>query len=170
MRDWNERRAKLSHDLVKNRLIPATSRMINIVNGRIEADPVETFNTSITVVWAEANPSLRFLFESAESELSPRNHFLVEPLINCPPSTMEWLPELIHDLWLERHNVRGWCNAGNQLVADVEAAIHHAADLLKGGNDIARPDGSAVNAILRLQEKSIGLSTHLSLVDNRLLI
>lgn len=170
MRDWNERRAKLSHDLVKNRLIPATSRMLNIVSGQIEADPIETFDTSITIVWTESNPSLRCLFETAESELSPRNYFLVEPLINCPPSTKEWLPDLIHELWLERHDVRRWSNVGSQLAADVEAAVHDAAELLQMGRDSPIPQQSVVNAILRLQETSIGLSTHLSLVDNRLLI
>lgn len=170
MRDWNERRAKLSHDLVKNRIIPATFRMLNIVGGQIEADPIETFDTSITIVWTESNPSLRSLFETAESELSPRNYFLVEPLIHCPLSTKEWLPDLIHELWLERHDVRGWSNTGSQLAADVEAAIHVAADLLKAGRDSPRPQQSVINAMLRLQDKSIGLSTHLSLVDNRLLI
>src|SRR6185295_1665644 len=160
MRDWNERRAKLSHDLVKNRIIPATSRMLNIVGGQIEADPIETFDASITIVWAEANPSLRLLFESAESELSPRNQFLVEPLINCPLSTMEWLPELIHELWLERHDVRGWSNTGSQLAADVEAAVHDAAELLQARRNSPLPQQSVVNAIVRLQEKSIGLSTH----------
>jgi hypothetical protein len=171
MRDWNELRARLSHDLVKNRLVPATIRMINIVGGKIEADPLETFDSTITIVWTEADPSLKFLFESCESALSPRNYFLVEPLVNCPPSTMEWLPDLIHELWLERHDVQSWCKSGSELVADMAAAIRDASVLLtEPGLDESHRKSNALDAMIHLQEKSVSLSMHLSLIDNRLLI
>jgi len=170
MGEWNELRARLSHDLVKNRLIPATSRMIKIVTGSVVADPVEIFDSTITVVWAETNPSLKFLFESCETELSPRNYFSVEPLIHCPPSTLEWLPDLIHELWLERHDVRGWCKAGSELAAGVELAISGAGNLLRESYNADEQKALVLDALLRLQGTSSGLSTHLSLIDNRFLI
>ena len=170
MADWNELRARLSHDLVKNRLIPATSRMIKIVTGSVVADPVETFDSIITNVWAETNPSLKLLFESCESALSPRNYFSVEPLVHCPPSTMEWLPDLIHELWLERHDVRGWCELGCGLAAGVDTAIRGAGELLLNCYHAEDHRADILDALLRLQETSAGLSTHLSLIDNRFLI
>jgi hypothetical protein len=169
MREWNELRARLSHDLVKNRLLPATSRMIKIVTGRVVADPIEIFNSTVSTVWVETNPSLRFLFETCESALSPRNYFSVEPLIHCPPSTLEWLPELIHELWLERHNIRGWCASGRELADGVDTAIRGAGNLLlRSRGEDHKVD--VLDSLVRLQEKSSGLSSHLSLIDNRLLI
>lgn len=170
MPEWNDLRARLSHDLVKNRLLPAASRMIKIVTGKVVADPVEIFDSTITTVWAEANPALTFLFESCESALSPRNYFSVEPLIHCPPSTMEWLPDLIHDLWLERHDVRGWCNSGTELVVSVSRAISGTGQLLQSSHDADGHKADILDALLSLQETSAGLSTHLSQIDNRLLI
>lgn len=170
MPEWNELRARLSHDLVKNRLLPATSRMIKIVTGRVVADPVEIFESTVTTVWAETNPSLMFLFETCESALSPRNYFSVEPLIHCPPSTMEWLPELIHELWLERHDVRGWCTSGREFADGVETAIRGAGDLLLSRHGTENHKADILDALVRLQEASAGLSNHLSLIDNKFLI
>lgn len=170
MADWNELRARLSHDLVKNRLIPATFRMIKIVNGAVVADPVETFNATITTVWAETNPSLNLLFESCESAASPRNYFSVEPLVHCLSPTMEWLPDLIHELWLERHDVRGWCNSGRELTADVNTAVLTAGELLLKWYHVEDNRDGILDALLRLQETSAGLSIHLSLIDDRFLI
>jgi len=169
MSDWNELRARLSHDLIKNRLIPATSRMIKVVNGSVLADPLETFDTTVTVVWAETNPSLKLLFECCEPDLTPRNYFAVEPLVHCPPSTMEWLPDLIHELWVERHDVRGWCKSGCALAEGVDTAVQSASELLKR-YDADEDKTDVLGALLRLQEAAIGLSTHLSLVGNRFMI
>jgi hypothetical protein len=143
--------------------------MIKIITGRVEADPVEIFDSTITTVWAETNPSLTYLFESCEAALSPRNYFAVEPLIHCPPSTMAWLPDLIHELWLERHDVRGWCNSGSDLVVSVSTAVSGASQLLQGSHDDGHKEG-VLDSLLRLQEASAGLSTHLSLIDNKFLI
>jgi hypothetical protein len=170
MADWNELRARLSHDLVKNRLIPATSRIIKIVNGSVVADPVETFDTTITTVWAGTSPSLKLLFESCESALSPRNFFSVEPLIHCPPSTIEWLPDLIHELWLERHNVRDWCRSGCELASGVDTAIRGAGELLSNCYHAEEHKADILDALFRLQKASTGLSTHLSLIENRFLL
>lgn len=170
MADWNELRARLSHDLVKNRLIPATSRMIKIVNGSVLADPLETFDSTVNTVWAETNPSLKLLFQCCETDISPRNYFSVEPLVHCTPSTMEWLPDLIHELWLERHNVRGWCASGCELAEDVDAAIRGAGELLLKCCTAEENKDDVLAALVRLQEAAVCLSTHLSLIDNRFMI
>lgn len=169
MPDWNELRVRLSHDLVKNRLIPGTTRMVRIVSGSVIEDPVETFDLIITTVWAETNESLQVLFDTCESALSPRNYFLVEPLVYCPPSTMEWLPDLIHELWLERHDIRGWSEAGKTLADELNLAIQNAGELLQYYNADDRK-GDLLEAFVVLQNRTASLSAHLSAIDSKSLI
>jgi hypothetical protein len=167
--DWNELRARLSHDLVKNRLIPGTTRMTRIVSGSVIADPIETFDLIIITVWAETKTPLQVLFDTCESDLSPRNYFSVEPLVHCPPSTMEWLPDLIHELWLERHDIRGWSEAGKTLAEDLDLAIQNAGELLQYHNVDDRK-GDLLEAFVLLQNRTASLSAHLSAIDSKSLI
>lgn len=169
MPEWNELRARLNHDLVKNRLIPGTARMIRIVSGSVLADPLETFDSTIATVWTETSPSLQVLFDTCESALSPRNYFLVEPLVHCPPSTMEWLPDIIHELWVERHDIPGWCNTGKLLVAEIDAAVPNARNVLElhpGDTESA----DLVELFLDLQKRTTNLSTHLSMIERKSLL
>jgi hypothetical protein len=169
MPDWNELRVRLSHDLVKNRLIPGTTRMMRIVSGSVIADPIETFDLIITTVWTETNPTLQALFETCESALSPRNYFLVEPLVHCPPSTMEWLPDVIHELWLERHDIRGWSETGKTLAEELDLAIQNAGELLQYRNFDDRK-GDLLEAFVVLQNRTASLSAHLSAIDSKSLL
>lgn len=169
MPEWNDLRARLSHDVVKNRLIPGTARMMRIVNGSVLADPLETFNSIITTVWTETSPSLQNLFDSCEAELSPRNYFSVEPLVHCEPATMEWLPDLIHELWLERYDIPVWCSSGKALVEDLDMAVQKAGQLLQHNNvDECNPE--LLEAITLLQQTTTSLSAHLSMIDGRSMI
>src|ERR1041385_6952757 len=169
MPEWNDLRARLSHDIVKNRLIPGTARMMRIVSGSVLADPLETFDSTIVTVWTETSPSLQTRFDTCESALSPRNYFLVEPLVHCPPSTMEWLPDLVHELWLERHNIPGWCETGKLLVEELDLAVQNARKLLQF-NDIERQRADLVEMFVELQQRTTNLSAHLSIIDRRSLI
>jgi hypothetical protein len=169
MPEWNELRARLNHDLVKNRLIPGTTRMIRIVSGSVLADPLETFDSTIATVWTETSPSLQLLFDTCESALSPRKYFLVEPLVHCPPSTMEWLPDIIHELWLERHDIPGWCSTGKLLVEELDTAVPNARNLLELNNGISQTV-DLVEIFLDLQKRTTNLSIHLSLIERKSLL
>jgi hypothetical protein len=101
LQDWEHERALLSHDIVKNEIIPAVFKLCNVIDGKIEdVEYLANFQVTVIPKISDAICRIEALCSTAELSLSPRQYFDGFPLSGCDRETKCWLPETAHDLWL----------------------------------------------------------------------
>ena len=54
-----------------------------------------------------------------------------ERLQNCDAETREWLPDLVHGLWLARYPVREWTEGGNEAFVQADKEYGNIVDSLE---------------------------------------
>ena len=117
--DWQQRRSRFSHDLLKNEYLPALSRFLNILNDRIEDEVFErSFVTDVFPRWESRNADVSVLIEEFEVEMSPRCLLDRLPLLRRRTQHEPWLSNLVHTLWCSRHPVAEWVRQ-SQEIADL---------------------------------------------------
>ncbi len=123
---WEVRRSRINHDRLKN----IYYRGINAFILRVESDDpdktrVERFVESDFHTWTDYNPLITRLMRDYENEMSPRTFFDEPPLNRCDADTKGWLGNLVHELWIDRYNVK-------KTIKTAESALE-AGDLLYAG-------------------------------------
>lgn len=105
--DWERRRRTLTHDVLKNRLNTALSKLCVVLDGRVrDATFVAEFYTALPRDVRAVIAEVRWLREHAIDALSPRAYFDEWPLCECDHDTRVWLPDVLEALWLERTCLR----------------------------------------------------------------
>ena len=132
---WEHRRATLSHDAVKNELIPAVFKLCNVVGGKVEDDEFlaafsRAFPRRIETVLSE----VEHLCATAEESLSPRQYFDVVPLSRCDAQTKSWLPASVHHLWLARSGLHARLSRVKRTLELVKAATRNACQPSTAGS------------------------------------
>ena len=104
--EWERVRSTLSHDVLKNEVIPAVSKLERILGGKVIDDEfLESFCERMCPTILSLCDDLRRLTECAEAKLSPKSYFTLAPLKGVDDETKRWLPALVHTLWLNRSEV-----------------------------------------------------------------
>lgn len=121
--EWNARRATMSHDLLKNRIIPAVFKLRKVLSGEVEdLSFLSQFRESTTLEIERLCAEGTILADDAEYFLSPRRYFEVGPLLGLDDETKEWLPAALHAIWLERVQLRDRVRLMKSCVGDLREA------------------------------------------------
>jgi hypothetical protein len=105
---WERKRAALSHDVLKNEVLPAVFKLGSVISGKVD-DPgflVSLPSTLVPKVHRMCGEA-ESLADITESFLSPKQWFSLTPLNQCDADTKSWLPEIVHALWVVRCDLRG---------------------------------------------------------------
>jgi len=120
VREWQRRRSEFNHDWLKNRFRTSLDSWVNSLEQQAEDPEREAaFLSEVLPAWETRVGEALRLAEDFEREMSPRVLFSELPLSRCGEEIRRWLPDLVHALWLERHQVR-------TLVEDVLTAARAA--------------------------------------------
>jgi len=137
---WQKRRAAFNHDLLKNRYLIALSKWLNLLNGEIEDARFEKlFISSLLPMWEDARKEVFNIAIDFEKQMSPAILFDAQPLSNCTAFTKTWLPFVVHELWLERCDVRSKVEDLLQKIDAADASYKLIQSLLQS----LMPDTSA---------------------------
>ena len=103
--EWQSKRNRFNHDWLKNQYLLALSKLVNILDDRIEdADFVSEYLNSGFRIWEREFPEAILLVDQFTASMSPRvlfgqTHF--SKLANQLP----FLPELTDALWRSKHQI-----------------------------------------------------------------
>jgi len=116
---WQKKRCSLNHDWLKNQFMPGLAKLINVLDGRV-IDPtfLPSFVFRLRREWGGYADELNELLQSFEEEMSPRRLFDCPPLANRGEAVAEWLPGVIHALWLSRDPVFVWTDEARTRLDD----------------------------------------------------
>ncbi len=155
---WEKRRTMLSHDLLKNKIGPAISKLKNIATGKVEdPDFISHFFHDMPVQLSVAEAEIDWLVKYAAAQISPKLFFNYPPLSRFDEDTLAWLPQTVHDLWATKVNLR----ATLKTAIDLFTMFKEEFILLKEqGSDISSIRDSST--VRRLQGKFIKLSLHIT--------
>jgi len=121
---WESRRARLSHDELKNELSPAVSKLCRVLEEQVyDPDFIEWFRVSCPPRIKRLGDELMSMVKSAPESLSPRQFFDSAPLSSCDRKTKQWLPAAIHDLWMASAGVQSRLAATAEHVNKLHAAL-----------------------------------------------
>ena len=119
---WQGKRDEINHDWLKNEYLKAADAFITrLAQQQPDLERVREFLTDL-LEWESRRDELLQLIAGAEDALSPRRLFDEPPLSRCGPETLEWLPSVMHGLWLMRYPIKDSIEAIVQAVDSVDAA------------------------------------------------
>lgn len=153
MRPWATRRARLSHDLVSNRLVQRLMGLQRMAEGRVEL--AEAPDYGLGGMWAQIRAECRELHATLFLEMSPRALFEEPPLCHCSEETKVWLIPYTHQLWLQRTEAEARAADLEAAVVDVDAAINQLLTSLGihiGRDRLGEHVAAARRAVDRLSE------------------
>ena len=112
LNDWQQRRSEFNHDWLKNQFLNRLNAFLErLQDAKPDADRLARFINEDLPLWEQHEPEAKWLVESVEQEMSPKQFFEHAPLNRCGEETKRWLPEVIHGMWLARYPV---CKLQNQ--------------------------------------------------------
>ena len=96
MSDWESKRRRLNHDVLKNQFLQSLSRIIRILEGRIDENGLpKDMCQKLSVAWNSLNTEAQKLLDSAEDEMSPATWFLQYPLNQLNMVDRAWMETLL---------------------------------------------------------------------------
>lgn len=151
---WEKQRARLSHDRMKNQILPMTSRLCQVLEGKVDSRGfVADFSTLRLAEIEETCREIEDLLMATIENASPRVFFSMPPLNQCPPSTLAWLPQAVHEKWLEERGVKARIEAAQGAIAKVRSVNSVLqGDLQKMNKESRMAARELQNALLRLAE------------------
>jgi hypothetical protein len=118
-REWQRRRAEFNHDWLKNQYLQDLGRWNRLLADEIDDPRFERrFVAEVLPTWEKQERVVTALVREFEGEMSPRVLFERSPLSDCNSSTQNWLPDLMHSLWLARYPVRAWLSNARRILED----------------------------------------------------
>jgi hypothetical protein len=107
LNDWQDRRSKFNHDWLKNGFLANLNTfLVRLERENPIQEDLEIFIREELPEWESRIDEAEWLCKTVEDEMSPRRFFDVPPLANCSEETKQWLPELMHTLWMERYPIQ----------------------------------------------------------------
>lgn len=123
IQEWERVRARLSHDLLKNEIMPALAKGINILAGEVEDPEFEmSFARTLPQQVLSLCSGLEAMSRCAESCLSPRSYVDACPLSGLDDETKEWLRVVVHDNWKREARV----DQRSRKAAEASSQVRHA--------------------------------------------
>ncbi len=117
LNDWQDRRSKFNHDWLKNGFLANLNTfLIRLERENSVQEDLELFIREELPEWETRIVEADWLFKTVEAEMSPRRFFDVPPLAHCSEETKQWLPDLVHNLWLNRYPVQKLSEDGSSVL------------------------------------------------------
>ena len=107
---WAKRQHDFNHSWLDKYIIKIGFWVSLLDEKNEDAEMLDTFVVSIFPLLEEHIEEVESLIQEFELEMSPRTLFNSPPLSNCDSETVEWLGDLVHNLWLERYSVKDLIN------------------------------------------------------------
>lgn len=131
--DWQKRRSDLNHGRLGNEFRTDLGNAVSVLKGNARW-PGSIADLMIACVgkWQTIAKDTQALLDSFAVDMSPRRYFEVPPLCNCDMETKAWLPELVHDLWLNRRPVATWIAEARTALKAADSACKTMHSLVPG--------------------------------------
>lgn len=128
---WEVRRSVINHDWLKNVFLADVLEtfILLVERGDAHEKQVKQFFELDLIKWDEYYPIIKKLLEDYEKEMSPRTLFEALPLDQCDSDTKQWLGDMVHKLWIFRHDVKARIENGTAALE--KADFQHRALLQK---------------------------------------
>ncbi len=121
MCEWQQLRARLNHDWLKNEYLKNLDGLIVQMKSSRRLDAtLESQIKAYLSAWKRKYSEMEDLLSTAEDNLSPRSLFESEPLIYCMPEHKVWLAPLVHGLWLFRSGIREKVAEARRFLSDAD--------------------------------------------------
>jgi hypothetical protein len=134
---WQRRRSEFNHDWLKNRFIPALSRLLNLLDRRIDDPALEvSFATNVLLEWDAHRNEAFTLPNDFEVEMTPRILFEQPPLSYCDEEKKQWLGDLADLLWKSRYPVSDWVQNALQAAISTDDACNRLRAALERNHEI----------------------------------
>ena len=106
-RAWLKARRELSHDLIKNEWLPATSKYVRIINGQVLDNSFSRkFLPTLAESFGAVLKQCEEILEGAEFALSPAAFFFEGPLARGHLNDRDAIAQRVHQRWLDGRDVR----------------------------------------------------------------
>lgn len=103
---WQQQRARLNHDWLKNQWIPALSKFVRLIQGEVIDDSgFDSFYKCLQEEFPIKIQRIDLLVQQFTIDMSPRRLFERLPLLICDDETRSVVGDLVHELWMVRMNV-----------------------------------------------------------------
>lgn len=137
-------RKRISHDLLKNGLLPAIGCAIHIVEGKVAGGGMQHVVSELALNWSMVKAETLILLEHIEPDLSPQALISMPPLDQLPSDIRDDLAKLVHENWLLSFNIP---EVKKRIQNTLETADKEAAML----PDLARSDVFSSDALRQLR-------------------
>ena len=98
MKEWSDRRARLNHDLISNKLLLRLAALECVADGKVIT--CEDTLDEVRLVWDHVYSESVSLCSSFLVEMTPRALFKKPPLDRCTNETKLWLAPFVHERWI----------------------------------------------------------------------
>jgi hypothetical protein len=106
MDTWEDQRARLSHDLLKNELVPLLSKSIRITEGRVKDFAFEnSIPRKIEELAGRLCNGVSQISEAMVTDASPALFVGIPPLCELDEDSRSWLSEVVASVWMEEKDV-----------------------------------------------------------------
>lgn len=170
---WQVTRCRFNHDWLKNQYIQALGRWSRLLADETEDPDFERrFVAEVLPEWSDQERVVRALLADFEMTMSPRALFDRPPLKRCDAQTREWLPRLVHGLWLNRYPVRDWLGTAQACVAATDNAYATLSARLRDCRDTRSADAIRPFApeFLRFEQACRNLASAIEKFPDRILV
>ncbi len=137
LNEWQERRSEFNHDWLKNQFLNRLNAFLErLRSDNPDAEKLSRFVREHLPEWSAHESEARWLIDSVESELSPKRFFDQPPLNRCDSKTKEWLPTVVHELWLNRYPVHELREKAAGNLAQVNVQYAKLSSALKNSTSV----------------------------------
>lgn len=128
LNEWQRRRSEFNHDWLKNQFLNRLNAFLErLRGGNPDVEKLLRFVREDLPELESHEIEARWLIESVEEEMTPRRFFEYPPLNRCSEETKRWLPDVVHEVWLNRYPVRSLRNRATDLLL----RVNHCNEKLK---------------------------------------
>jgi hypothetical protein len=162
VRLWSQRRFRLSHDHIRNKLLPALGAAENGLRGLAEIQVNEVLDEAAHT-WEFVRMEALDLANRFLSEMSPKVLFEESPLFLCNQETLDWLAPFAHERWATRNAVSDLLSRLEKNVVKTDSAFQKLA---QERNDGASEAGA--QTVLEARKAVTRLARQLSTFPSRI--
>lgn len=140
---WERERSRLSHDTLKNEMIPMVSKAIHIMEGKVRD---ETFQSALPLQIRDLGSHMchgvSSILKSVSVRLSPARYFEMDPLVQMDEDSKQWLADVVDAAWKDSIPI-------DRLVGDARFQADHVWERLQTLNDWSSKSPDCRKALLR---------------------
>ncbi len=131
---WRQRRKRLNHDEIKNRVVLTARRLIAVIEGDV-VDPeyVRKFATEQLPRIEGALAATEEIVAGCVEATSPARLLEAEPLSSCDAETLTWLRSVVIQSWMRRQDVARRVAKAERRLQESRESLRRLAAVLDSG-------------------------------------